>query len=231
VSNTPTSNNGFAKFMASTKDATSPRSQRYAISTEDADRIRNRPLVAPAPESSLEAAFAKIGGKKVRGATPQSAEPVEPDPEAFAEVGGKFVGKAPLPPFVVFCSSGLVVRLLICEQRHKVRGEKNGDRASLSVSILAHRGLIESTPIHIWTEPSPVKSGPDGRTPVRPLLELTKKSGTYPCLGHGYVPTTVSRLRNRSSGAVYRQFVISSKTRWDTTNAFQRHGFTAPLLT
>jgi hypothetical protein len=48
-----------------------------------------------APEDSLEAGFAKLGGKKVRGATPKSAEPVEPDPEKFAAIGGKFVGKTP----------------------------------------------------------------------------------------------------------------------------------------
>jgi hypothetical protein len=57
--------------------------------------------IAPAvPEDSLEAAFAKIGGKKVRGATPKPAEPVEPDTEKFASVGGKFVGKIPtaMPP-------------------------------------------------------------------------------------------------------------------------------------
>ena len=39
----------------------------------------------------------KIKGKKVRGATPTSAEAVAPDPEALAEHGGKFVGKAPEP--------------------------------------------------------------------------------------------------------------------------------------
>lgn len=49
-----------------------------------------------APEDSLEAAFAKLGGKKVRGATPTPS--AEPDPEAFAEMGGKYVGKAPAPP-------------------------------------------------------------------------------------------------------------------------------------
>jgi hypothetical protein len=48
--------------------------------------------VAQAPEGSAEAGFAKIpGSKKVRGATPKSA--VEPDPEKFAAIGGKFVGK------------------------------------------------------------------------------------------------------------------------------------------
>lgn len=35
----------------------------------------------------------KIGGKKVRGATPRAT--AEPDPEAFAEAGGKLVAKAP----------------------------------------------------------------------------------------------------------------------------------------
>lgn len=55
------------------------------------------PPLAATPDS-LEAAFAKLGGKVVRAATPK--ESVEPDPEAFAEAGGKFVGKIPttMPP-------------------------------------------------------------------------------------------------------------------------------------
>ena len=54
-------------------------------------------LEATHPEGSLEAGFAKIpGSKKIRGATPKSA--AEPEPEKFAEVGGKFVGKAPEAP-------------------------------------------------------------------------------------------------------------------------------------
>lgn len=45
------------------------------------------------PEDSPEAAFAKLGGKKVRGATPKPAEPV---PDKLAAVAGaKFVGKIP----------------------------------------------------------------------------------------------------------------------------------------
>lgn len=60
------------------------------LTADQADKIA--PTV---PEDSLEAAFAKLGGKKVRGATPKSAESVEPDPEKFAAFGGKFVGKTP----------------------------------------------------------------------------------------------------------------------------------------
>jgi hypothetical protein len=38
----------FGQFM---KEATTPRSQRYAISAEDAERIRNAPLASAAPSS------------------------------------------------------------------------------------------------------------------------------------------------------------------------------------
>jgi hypothetical protein len=58
------------------------------LTADQADKIA--PTV---PEDSLEAGFAKIGGKKVRGATPKPS--AEPDADAFQEVGGKFVGKAP----------------------------------------------------------------------------------------------------------------------------------------
>jgi|HubBroStandDraft_6_1064221.scaffolds.fasta_scaffold511821_2 hypothetical protein len=56
------------------------------------------PTPAATPEDNLEASFVKLGGKVVRAATPK--ESVEPDPEAFAEAGGKFVGKIPttMPP-------------------------------------------------------------------------------------------------------------------------------------
>jgi hypothetical protein len=56
------------------------------LTTDQADKIA--PTV---PEVSLEVAFVKLGGKVVRGATPKSA--TEPEPEKFASVGGKFVGK------------------------------------------------------------------------------------------------------------------------------------------
>jgi hypothetical protein len=45
------------------------------------------------PEDSLEAAFVKLGGKKVRGATP--GQDAEPNPDLFKELGGKYVGKTP----------------------------------------------------------------------------------------------------------------------------------------
>jgi hypothetical protein len=48
---------------------------------------------ATAPADNLDAAFAKIGGKVVRRATPKPS--AEPDPDAFGEVGGKYVGKIP----------------------------------------------------------------------------------------------------------------------------------------
>src|SRR5579864_5294053 len=70
------------------------------IFAESAKEELQRGVAATAPEGSSEAGFAKLGGKKVRPATPKPAAPVEPvetEPEKFAEVGGKFVGKTPEP--------------------------------------------------------------------------------------------------------------------------------------
>jgi hypothetical protein len=51
------------------------------------------PTPAATPEDSLEAAFAKLGGKVVRAATPR--QDTEPNPDLFQEIGGTFVGKIP----------------------------------------------------------------------------------------------------------------------------------------
>jgi hypothetical protein len=64
------------------------------ISTADVQSAP--PAPAATPEDNIEAAILALGGIKVRGATPKLA--AEPDPNAFAEVGGKFVGKIPAMP-------------------------------------------------------------------------------------------------------------------------------------
>ncbi len=52
--------------------------------------VAAEPVAEP---ENLDASFTKLGGKVVRPASPTAAD--EPDPDAFAEHGGKFVGRIP----------------------------------------------------------------------------------------------------------------------------------------